>query len=155
MGGAVVASGLVTDSFSHSAIALVEPPAAWLALQRPDVWEEIAGVQEVVDPRFDEAGTLTSYRFTVKAGPHTVRGSAQTVEALEPDLMRIRISSPEIVGAITTELAPHEETATLVTVSVEMRAKGILASLFYPVVSQAVRNGLPDQVHAFAEKLGT
>lgn len=89
----------------------------------------------------------------VKAGPSSVNGTATTVEAVEPERMRLSIDSPEIAGAITTLLDPAEELRTLVTVAVELRAKGLLAQMFYPIVAQAVRSGLAGQVQAFASKL--
>ena len=142
------------DAFIHQAVANVPPPDAWTALQHPSVWEDIAGVEQITDARHDRDGVLIGYRFVVKAGPSSVRGFAKTVEAIAPSRMRMSIESPEIVGEITTLLERIETERTLVTVSVEMRARGLLAQMFYPIVAQAVRTGLPAQVQAFAVKLG-
>lgn len=143
------------DAFSHEAVAHVPQTVAWAALQRPEVWEDVAGVENVADPRHDDTGLLLAYRFTVKAGPSSVRGTAETVDAQPPSFLRMRIDSSEISGSITTRLEPFETVSTLVIVAVEMRAKGLLAQMFYPIVAQAVRTGLPAQVQAFAVKLGS
>ncbi len=117
------------------------------------MWEEIAGVHQISHAHHDREGVLLGYEFVVKAGPSSVNGTATTVEAVEPERMRLSIDSPEIAGAITTLLDPAEELRTLVTVAVELRAKGLLAQMFYPIVAQAVRSGLAGQVQAFASKL--
>ena len=141
------------DRFSHDAIAHVPRVDAWAALQRPDVWEDIAGVQRVTNPRYDSSGVLTGYAFTVQAGPSTFAATAKTTSASPPERLVLAIDSTEIKGTLTTVLAEHDEAATRVTVAVEMRAKGFLAQMFYPIVAQTVRTGLPAQVQAFAFKL--
>ena len=142
------------DTFSHQAIAAVPPKAAWSALQRPTVWEEVAGVEHVRNARHDADGLLLGYEFVVRAGPSSFDGTAETIEALVPTRMHLRISSPEISGSLITSLELVEDAQTLVTVAVEMRANGFLAQMFYPIVAQTVRTGLPAQVQAFAVKLG-
>lgn len=142
------------DAFSQQAVANVAREDAWLALQRPTVWEEIAGVHQITRPRHDADGILLGYEFVVKAGPSSTNGTATTVDAVAPERMRLSIDSPEIAGVITTVLESPEALHTLVTVAVELRPKGLLAQIFYPIVAQAVRNGLAGQVRAFAAKLG-
>jgi carbon monoxide dehydrogenase subunit G len=143
----------VPDRFTHDAIAHVPRAEAWAALQRPEVWENIAGVQRVTNPRHDPAGLLAGYTFTVQAGPSTFRATAKTTIATPPEKMVLAIDSSEIKGTLTAMLANISERSTRVSVTVEIRAKGLLAQMFYPVVAQTVRTGLPSQVQAFAFKL--
>lgn len=134
-------------------MAAVPVDRAWQALQQPSVWEEVAGVHHITDPRFDEDGVLRGYRFVVKAGPSTIHGKARTTAVEPPSRMTLDIDSSEVVGSITTLLEAVDPTGTLVTVEVAMRPKGLLAQMFYPVVLQAVKSGLPQQVETFATKL--
>ncbi len=142
------------DSFRHQAVAAVPVDRAWQALQQPSVWEEVAGVHHITDPRFDDAGILRGYRFVVKAGPSTIHGTASTTAVEPPSHMRLDIDSSEVAGSITTLLEAVDSAQTLVTVEVAMRPKGLLAQMFYPIVVQAVKSGLPQQVETFATKLG-
>lgn len=142
----------MADTFTHSAQLHVARPTAWTSLQDPATWAGIAGVDEIRDARFTDDGTLAGYAFTVQAGPHTVRGSATTVLVAPNSTMRIDIASAEMTGWIQATLA-GEDHAPVVTVDLSMRPKGLLATMFYPLIAQAVGREFPAHVQGFADRL--
>ena len=59
-----------------------------------------------------------------------------------------------MVGTITVDLSDGNPGGTIVDVSIELRSKGLLSSMFFPLVSKAIGDGLPDQVKDMAVQLG-
>lgn len=138
--------------FEHTAVAPTTREIAWQQLQNPDTWEGLAGVDEVYDAYHDPTGLLTAYRFRATAASVVYEGTAKTVEAVNPSRMVIDISTSEVTGTITTLLSEADGGAA-VSVTVALRSKGFLSTLFFPVISQAMSSGLPKQVDAFAAGL--
>lgn len=143
----------MVDTFSHSTALSVAPEVAWQALQDPQTWAAIAGVDEVSDTRYADDGTLAGYNFTVNAGIHTVRGAATTVEADRPVLMRLDIHSTEMAGWVRAIVRGGDVALPELTVTLEMRPKGLLATMFYPLIAQAVGREFPGHVQGFADRL--
>lgn len=138
--------------FEHTAVAPTTREIAWQQLQNPETWEGLAGVDEVYDAHHDPTGLLTAYRFRATAASVVYEGSATTVEGTNPSNMIIDISTSEVTGRITTALSEVGE-GVAVSVTVALRSKGFLSTLFFPVISQALGNGLPVQVETFADRL--
>jgi carbon monoxide dehydrogenase subunit G len=143
----------VPDTFSHSTALAVAPEVAWRALQDPHTWAAIAGVGDVRDTRYADDGTLAGYNFTVSAGIHTITGAATTVEVDPPALMRLDIHSAEMAGWVRAILSEGDATPPELTVTLEMRPKGLLTTMFYPLIAQAVGREFPNQVQGFADRL--
>ena len=122
-------------------------------LQEPETWGAIGGVQRVFDARHHPNGTLRSYRFLAEAGRKPYEGSASTVEADEPSLMVVTVDAAEIEGTITTELTPSNPHGTEMTVSLKVRARGILAVMFLPLVSKAIGSGFARQIDDIAQRI--
>lgn len=138
--------------FEHTAVAPATREIAWQQLQNPDTWEGLAGVDEVFDAHHDPTGLLTAYRFRATAASVVYEGTAKTVEAANLSKMVIDISTSEVTGTITTLLS-EAEGGVAVSVTVALRSKGFLSTLFFPVISQSMSSGLPKQVDAFAARL--
>ena len=138
--------------FEHTAVAPTTREIAWQQLQNPDTWEGLAGVDEVYDAHHDPTGLLTAYRFRATAASVVYEGSATTVEGTNPSSMVIDISTSEVTGRITTLLS-ETEGGVAVSVTVALRSRGFLSTLFFPVISQAMTSGLPKQVDGFAARL--
>lgn len=141
-----------TQSFTHSAIAHSDLANAWRALQEPDTWAAVGGVDEVSNARFSPDGQLLGYDFVVTAAGRRFRGRASTVEASAPRRMAVNIDSSEMTGTITVRLAEADESIE-VTVTVDARSKGLLSGMFFGVIAAAIGNGLPENVLSFAERL--
>ena len=69
-----------------------------------------------------------------------------------PSSIVIYISTSEVTGRITTLLS-ETEGGVAVSVTVALRSRGFLSTLFFPVISQAMTSGLPKQVDGFAAQL--
>ena len=77
----------------------------------------------------------------------------QTVEADAPTLMVVTVDAAEIEGTITTELESSNPHGTNMTVSLRIRARGILAAMFFPVVSRAIGSGFSRQIDEIAARI--
>ncbi|HKZ28122.1 MAG TPA: SRPBCC family protein [Acidimicrobiia bacterium] len=144
---------MAPDRFTHTVHVNAPPERAWTILQEPETWGGIAGVQRVFDASHHPDGTLRSYRFLAQAGMKPYEGSARTVQADAPVLMVVTVDAAEIEGTITTELQPSNPHGTDMTVSLGIRARGILASLFLPIVSQAIGSGFSRQIDEIARRI--
>lgn len=144
---------MAPDRFTHTVHVDAALERAWAVLQEPETWGSIAGVERVYDASHSPDGTLRSYRFLAEAGMKPYEGSAQTIEADAPALMVVTVDAAEIEGTITTELRSSNPHGTEMTVSLKIRPRGILAALFFPVVSNAIGSGFPRQIDEIARHM--
>jgi len=126
---------------------------AWRALQDPQTWAAIAGVDQINDVGYAADGSLAGYAFKVTVGIHTIRGSAKTVEAVAPRLMRLAISSAELTGWVQAAIGETFAGSPELTVSLSMRPRGLLATMFYPIIVQTAGSEFPGQVRRFVDGL--
>ncbi len=139
-------------SFSHTVDASGTPEIVWDRLQEVDSWANIGPIDEVWDPTHD-GHSLQSYRWSATVGPTKYKGSAKVIESSRPRRMRLALDAREMVGELTTDISANGDGATRITVTLAVESRGMLSTLFFPVVSEAVGNGLPRQVEAFAASL--
>ncbi len=139
--------------FTHRAVAAAPAHTVWQRLQEPATWAALGPVKDVWDPRHDDTGALRSYRWKTVVGPRTYLGSATVVHS-EPDrLMELRLDGSEVAGNLTAELTADTDASTTVTVTLAIESVGVLSTLFFPIVSEAVGRGLPAQVDTFVLSL--
>lgn len=137
------------DSFSHTVAVAATPDDLWLALQDADTWEGIGPLDAVWDSSHDTEGTLTGYRWSVTAAGKRWEGTASRT-ALEPGRsLRLALDSSEITGAI--EVSIEAAGSSRLTVTLEASPKGVLATMFWGIVRDALRSGLETHVDAFAQ----
>lgn len=141
-----------SQTFSHTELVDADAALVWTALQTAETWGAIGGVDEIVDAVHDETGHLQGYRFETLIGGRRHSGTARTVEALPAERMDVEIDSADLTGSIRLDLAPSGE-QTAIQVTMEVRAKSLLSSMFFPVIASAVGAGLPRNVAAFAKRL--
>lgn len=139
-------------SFTHAAETQSPPERVWERLQTADTWANIGPVDEVWDPVHD-GDVLRGYRWSATVGPTKYRGTARVVESTRPQRMRLELDAREMAGELITEITPNGDAATRITVTLRVESRGMLSTLFFPVVSEAVGNGLPAQVDRFAASL--
>lgn len=144
---------MAPDRFTHTVHLNALPERAWAILQEPETWGAIAGVQRIYDATYHPDGTLRSYRFLAVAGMKPYEGSARTIEADKPSLMVVTVDTAEIEGTITTELQPSNPHGTDMTVSLRIRARGILSTMFLPIVSKAIGSGFPRQIDDIGRRI--
>lgn len=110
-------------------------------------------MQRVFDAEHNPDGTLRSYRFLAEAGMKPYEGSAHTIESDAPALMVVTVDAAEIEGTITTELTPSNPHGTEMTVSLRVRPTGMLAIMFFSIVSKAIGSGFSRQIDEIAERI--
>jgi hypothetical protein len=141
-------------TFTHHATAAATPEAVWRELQEAGTWANIGPVENVTDPEVDVDGNLEGFRWSTTVASRRYPGVA-TVRIAEPHKrMVLDLDAREVAGSLTTVLEPNGDGTTIVTVTLEVVSRGTLSTLFFPMVSQAIANGLPTQVDNFADSLG-
>ena len=92
---------------------------------------------------------------TGTGGGIVYNGTGTAVNPERPHHYELILDTSEMAGTISVELAAANPGGTDVEVALELRSKGFLSSMFFPVVSRAIGNGLPDQIEELAVRLGT
>jgi hypothetical protein len=65
--------------------------------------------------------------------------------------MTLDLDSSEIEGALTVSYG-SDGSGTALTVDLFAQSKGVLAGMFWGVVADAMRRGLPAQIEAFGQQ---
>jgi hypothetical protein len=138
--------------FRHTASATKAPEEIWDRLQTVDSWANIGPVEDVRDP-VHEDGALQGYRWSATVGPTTYDATAKVVESQRPHRMRLDLDAQEVVGVLLTEISANGDGTSLIAVTLDISSRGMLSTLFFPVISEAVGKGLPRQVEEFAASL--
>lgn len=141
------------QTFRHVAIAETGAAEAWRALQLPDTWATIGGVDRIHSPRYLPDGDLAGYEFVVTVAGISYPGSAVTAVRRVPETMVMKISSPEMTGQIEILLTPAPA-GTGVAVTLTARSRGFLSTLAFPLIAASIGRGLPENVERFAASLG-
>lgn len=138
-----------SKSFKHTAVAAAPIDDVWAALDQPETWESIGGIDRVVDSNIDSNGRLRGFSFDTVVAGVPYRGSATPAGRDEGRLIGWNIENSEIAGTITVTLSDTGSN-TEIDVNLTVESKGMLAAMFFSAVSKAVGTGLPGSVDAFA-----
>jgi carbon monoxide dehydrogenase subunit G len=130
------------------------PEEVWDRLQAPNIWESVGPVQKVWDPTIDN-GVLLSFKWSTNIGGKTYEGVGTALEHQRPDRYVLDLDAGEMAGKITSMLTTGNPGGTEAEVSIELRSKGMLSSLFFPAIKSAVGSGFPEQVVDMGVQLGT
>jgi carbon monoxide dehydrogenase subunit G len=136
-------------TFAHVAVAAGPVEAVWDRLQDAETWASIGPIEEVWDA-VHAGDDLESFRWRTTVGPAGYKGSMTVVESEPPHRMRLSLDAGEVSGELVAELDPAAAGSTSVHSTLVVGSRGMLSTMFVPAISQAVGNGLPDQVDAFA-----
>lgn len=140
-------------TFSHSVQIDAPRGQVWAALQVPETWEAIPGVERVHDPVIDAEGRLEGFSFEATAAGQTYPGLASPETREEGEVISWAIDTPEIEGVIRVEL-DDDEGVTRCTVTIDVESRTILSSILFPAIASAIGDGLPDAAASFARKAG-
>ncbi|MBT8197328.1 MAG: SRPBCC family protein [Acidimicrobiia bacterium] len=140
------------EFFSHQVSIPRGVDHVWAQLNEVDTWAHIGPVDNVSDPVYDDDG-LASFRWSTSVGPRSFQGTAVRDEFTEMERMSFILDAGEMTGSISTELDADDE-ATELVVTLGIEAKGLLSSMFFGVIRDAVGRGLPAQVDEFAHRIG-
>jgi hypothetical protein len=141
-------------TFSESVAIDVDPPAVWDQLQEPDVWASLGPVQRVWDPIIED-GVLTGFTWSTDIGGKIYEGTGKALEYQRPDRYQLLLDTSEMAGTITAALSPDNPGGTTAVVEIEIRSKGLLSSMFFPAIKNAIGSGFPDQVRNMGVRLSS
>jgi carbon monoxide dehydrogenase subunit G len=140
------------DTFTHSSETTAPIGRVWAALDEPSTWEAIGGIDRVLDPVIDSNGHLRGFAFEVVAGGRRYHGRAKPLHRELERLMAWSVDTSEVSGTTSVEISPNNA-GTLIAVTLEVESKGLLSTMFFPVISSTIGTGLPRSVDDFAERL--
>lgn len=120
----------------------------------PATWEGVAGVDRVQAPTMDQAGRLVGFSFESAIGGSNYLGNATLNARDEGRLIGWDIENAEIRGSITVTL-DEASPGTLLSVDLELSSKGMLSTMFFPIIARTIGNGLPKTVDAFAAQFSS
>ena len=132
----------------------VDAPAdqVWDRLQEPDIWRSIGPVQNLWDPVIED-GVLAGFQWSTDIGGVVYKGTGTATIQDRPDQYQLVLDTSEMAGTITVDLSKGNRGETIVDVTLELRSKGLLSSMFFPVVSRSIGGGLAGQVEDMATQL--
>jgi hypothetical protein len=136
-------------TFSHAASVTQPAGTIWDRLQEVDAWANIGPLNKVWDAIHD-GDLLRGYKWRTTVGPTNYDGKASVVASERPHLMRLDLDAGEVTGSLETRMTSNGDGSTQIVVTLEVVSRGMLSTLFFPVLSEAVGRGLPDQVDQFA-----
>lgn len=141
-------------TFQHTTTIDASKEEVWDGLQNPDVWSAIGPVQEVWDPVVED-GVLTEFQWSTDLGGVIYNGTGTSTLRERPDRYELVLDTSEMSGSIGIDLSDANPGSTTVDVGLELRSKGLLSSMFFPIVTRAIGDGLPQQVEDLAAKLSS
>ncbi len=141
-----------TETFTQTASTLATPEEVWIALQEPQTWEAIPGVDRVLDPVIDSVGALRGFSFESVAAGKTYLGQATPADRVEGESMTWNIETSEINGLLSVQIAPSEAGSDL-TVTLSVESLGMLSTMFFPVIAGSIGSGFPKAVKGFVAGL--
>ena len=140
---------MARESFSHSTVVNAPRARIWGALDDPETWNAVAGVERVHEPIVDAKGRLQGFKFDTIVAGKAYEGIASPHARSEGEALSWDIANSQITGVIKVELEDVTG-GTLLEVGVEMEARGMLSRMFFGTISKVVGNGLPNTVNDMA-----
>ena len=137
-----------SDTFSHVVTITTTPAVVIAALEQAETWKGLGPIDNVWDARI-EGERLAGFRWSARAAGKTFEGTADRVGVGGVDPMRLDLESSDVTGTITVDIAPEGAGSTM-TVAMTVQSKSFMAGMFWGIISDALRAGLPDQVESFA-----
>lgn len=139
-------------TFSEAVTIDADPASVWDQLQQPGTWESLGPVQKVWDPVID-SGVLTAFKWSTNIGGKVYEGTGEMLDHERPNAYRIVLDTSEMAGTIAVDLSLANPGGTEAVVEIELRSKGLLSSMFFPAIRNAIGSGFPDQVAGMGAKI--
>ncbi len=121
------------------------PGDVWDRLQEPTIWASVGPVQKVWDPTI-EGGVLQTFKWSTDIGGKVYKGDGKALDHTRPEHYKLLLDTSEMSGTISVDLSSGNPGGTTAVVAIEIRSKGLLSSMFFPAIKNAVGSGFPDQV---------
>ena len=141
-------------TFTETVTIDAAPANVWDQLQEPDVWASLGPVQKVWDPIFDD-GVLTGFTWSTDIGGKVYEGTGKTIAHQRPDRYELLLDTSEMSGTITADLSAANPGGTEAVVAIELKSKGLLSSMFFPAIKNAIGSGFPQQVSEMGTRLSS
>ena len=141
-------------TFTETVTIDADPASVWDQLQEPDVWASLGPVQKVWNPIFDD-GVLTGFTWSTDIGGKVYEGTGKTISYQRPDRYELLLDTSEMSGTITADLSAANPGGTEAVVAIELRSKGLLSSMFFPAIKNAIGSGYPGQVNDMGVRLSS
>jgi len=132
-------------TFTHTVDSSADLATTWAALQDPEIWSSIGPVNDVTNPRFLDDGTLAGFDWVADVGGKRYNGKAVSGPYEPQQRFTLSLDTSEIAGDVETTLMSLDS-GTRVSVTLTMRTKGMLSSMFFPAIRAALASGFPNQV---------
>lgn len=120
------------------------------ALESAETWKGIGPIDEVWDAHH-ENGRLQGFSWSARAAGRTWNGTAHRLDT-DAESLALGLEASEVGGRITVAVTPTTD-GTEIGVRLDAHSRGMLAGMFWGVIADALRTGLPGQVEAFARSL--
>lgn len=140
-------------SFSHTVTVAAPRDRVWAALDKPETWNGIAGVDRVHQAVVDEEGKLRGFLFDTMVGGTAYEGKATPHSREEGEAMAWELANSQVKGQIHIDLADAAGGDTRMTVVLEIASAGFMAGMFFSAIANAVGTGFPATVDAMAASL--
>lgn len=124
---------------------------AWAALQRPQVWEAIPGIDRVLGSQSD-GDHLTGFDFEATVRGRAHRGRAKVDGSHPGRSLTLTVETADLNGTVTVRLetvAGGTRVETTMTVS----PTSLAARLAFPMVSAGIERRFPEMVEKFVAGL--
>lgn len=141
-------------TFTETVTIDADPANVWDRLQEPDTWASLGPVQKVWDPIFAD-GVLTGFTWSTDIGGKVYEGTGEALSHQRPDSYELMLDTSEMSGTITATLSPANPGGTEAVVAIELRSKGLLSSMFFPAIKNAIGSGFPGQVIDMGARLSS
>lgn len=141
-------------TFTETVEINAAPGEVWDRLQAPNIWASVGPVQKVWDPTIED-GVLLKFKWSTNIGGKVYEGVGTALEHDRPNRYVLDLDAGEMAGKISTNLSAGNPGGTAAEVSIELRSKGMLSSLFFPAIKSAVGSGFPEQVADMGTQLVT
>ena len=140
-------------TFTETVEINAAPDEVWDRLQLPAIWQSVGPVQQVWDPTIQN-GVLQSFRWSTNIGGKVYEGDGKALDHTRPAHYELLLDTSEMSGTISVDLSSGNPGGTTADVAIELRSKGMLSSMFFPAIKNAVGSGFPQQVADMGAELG-
>ncbi len=137
---------------SHKTTVASSRAEVWAALDRPETWNAVAGVERVHQEVIDDQGRLRGFRFDTVVGGRAFESVASPRDRFDERLMSWNITNLHIEGIIRVELE-DEADGTGLTVEIELASTSLMSRMLFGTIADGVRRGLPRTVEALASQI--
>jgi len=130
-------------TFTETVSIDAAPDEVWDRLQEPSIWQSVGPVQKVWDPTIED-GVLQTFKWSTNIGGKVYKGEGKALQHSRPAHYELLLDTSEMSGTISVDLTSGNPGGTSAVVSIELKSKGMLSSMFFPAIRKAVGSGFPE-----------